>query len=268
MRRTTIAAAISILSAALAMGAAAHAQGRVAHGSDWLYVVETRSTDPANEEGFNRWYDDIDIPDVLEVPGFRRARRAQAEAVDGHPELTPDPAKGNYVAIYDIDTGDIDKTIVDLYVAARRMSARGRDTDLLKVTEANYYRHVAGSAGAAASRGTGTYLLAQKILCCAGKGARADFASWFRKSLMPRLDGAGELVRADLYLLYRVMETEGTRADEIPHFLVVYELQADSATQAFGGLSAALERVKDGQDRGYKPGDAAIYRLRRAFLPR
>ncbi|HEY6926549.1 MAG TPA: hypothetical protein VI653_23900, partial [Steroidobacteraceae bacterium] len=39
----------------------------------WLMLVRTVNTDPSKEQEFNAWYDDIDIPDVLKVPGYRRA---------------------------------------------------------------------------------------------------------------------------------------------------------------------------------------------------
>ncbi len=50
----------------------------------WFYVVKTKSTDPAREAEFNAWYDDIDIPDVLAVPGFMRARRAVHKGFSGN----------------------------------------------------------------------------------------------------------------------------------------------------------------------------------------
>ena len=43
--------------------------------NNWLMMVTTKSTDTAREAEFNDWYDDIDIPDVLAVPGYMRARR-------------------------------------------------------------------------------------------------------------------------------------------------------------------------------------------------
>jgi hypothetical protein len=43
----------------------------------WLMMVRTVNTDATKEREFNAWYDDIDIPDVLKVPGYWRARRGR-----------------------------------------------------------------------------------------------------------------------------------------------------------------------------------------------
>ena len=49
---------------------------RAGEAGEWFYFVKTEPSDPALEAEFNTWYDEIDIPDVLAVPGFERARRA------------------------------------------------------------------------------------------------------------------------------------------------------------------------------------------------
>ena len=75
----------------------------------WLMMVRTVNTDPTREAQFNEWYDRIDIPDVLEVPGYWRARRGQTV-----PEATSTGAAspgeaGHYLALYNIGSAAIDK---------------------------------------------------------------------------------------------------------------------------------------------------------------
>ena len=72
----------------------------------WFYMVKSRPSEPAREAEYNTWYEDIDIPDVLAVPGFVRARRA---IVRDSTEVLPTDA--GYAAFYDIDTVDIDKRV-------------------------------------------------------------------------------------------------------------------------------------------------------------
>src|SRR5262245_42146150 len=73
----------------------------------WLRMVATRCTDAARETEFNAWYDDIDIPDVLEVPGYQRARRGvRLGGADSAVETLPDN-EGRYVALYDISAASI-----------------------------------------------------------------------------------------------------------------------------------------------------------------
>ena len=70
----------------------------------WVNILET-NCDPTREAEYNDWYDGIHIPDVLNTPGFVRARRYQAKELrDG---------RGKYMALYGIETDDIDKTLKD-----------------------------------------------------------------------------------------------------------------------------------------------------------
>ncbi len=58
------------------------------------YIMEVRvDIDPAYEEEWNKWYNEVHLPEIVDCPGFRRARRFVA--VDGSPK---------YIAIYDIDS--------------------------------------------------------------------------------------------------------------------------------------------------------------------
>ncbi len=100
--------------------------------TQWLMLVGTRNTDPTQDVAFNKWYDDIDIPDVLKVPGYRRARRGLRQNVSGSPASALPRDEGPYVALYDIETQNIDRTIIDMLMAARKMDATGRSTDLLE----------------------------------------------------------------------------------------------------------------------------------------
>src|SRR5262249_56781277 len=71
----------------------------------WLMMVRTVNTAPTKEREFNAWYDDIDIPDVLKVPGYWRAARGGKKALSG-PSLPPTartPGKEALTWPYDID---------------------------------------------------------------------------------------------------------------------------------------------------------------------
>jgi hypothetical protein len=59
------------------------------------------------EEEYNRWYTQQHLDDVLRVPGFKTAQRyklAQSNAA----------APGPYLAIYGIETSDVQKTLAQL----------------------------------------------------------------------------------------------------------------------------------------------------------
>ena len=70
-----------------------------------LYVV-TIEVSPSVEEAWNRWHEDIHVPEVLQQPGFLRCRKWKdtTNAPDGwvryvcHYELTGPDAVERYVA--------------------------------------------------------------------------------------------------------------------------------------------------------------------------
>ncbi len=224
--------------------------------ANWFYMVKSRPSEPAREAEYNTWYEDIDIPDVLAVPGFMRARRAIAREST---EVLPTDA--SYAAFYDIDTVDIDKSIIDLYVAARKMSQLGRLTNVLKVVEANYYQllSVGERRGQPETTDGITYVFTQKILCCDDPSARSEFLHWYGAVLEPALIESFGVKRSQLYELYRIMEVVALSPEEIPHFLMVLEAPSGSATElvaAFETLIADLDGAGN-----YTGGDRIVYEV-------
>ena len=65
-----------------------------------LWLVATRCTDPAREAGFNSWYDQFHLPDMLAVPHVVAAQRyTLAAAPSGAADSAP-----QYLAVYELDT--------------------------------------------------------------------------------------------------------------------------------------------------------------------
>lgn len=161
------------------LAAAAPAAQPAAEASNWLMLVKTQNLDPAREAEFNRWYDDIDVPDVLEVPGYERARRG-ARIASYRPSSRQTDAGETYVAVYDIRSPDIDKTIIDMLMASWRMDQLGRSTDLIKVVERVYYHQYAPPVPGAAA-GAGRYFYLQRFDCCSQRIERQRFDRWYRR---------------------------------------------------------------------------------------
>jgi hypothetical protein len=65
-----------------------------------LYVVHSRPSSPEREEEYNKWYDEVHLPDVRAVPGIVGASRYK---LAGDPSTSALP---EYLAIYDIDCDD------------------------------------------------------------------------------------------------------------------------------------------------------------------
>lgn len=210
---------------------------------DWIYLVKTEPSDPVREAEFNAWYDDIDIPDVLAVPDFRRARRAVGLNAPLVSDVRLKADDGKYAAFYDIETDEIDKSIIDLYVAARKMNALGRSTDALRVVEANYYRRLRGHEIADDVSGSERFFYVQKIICCNWRADVDEYINWFDEQIGPHLKRTDGIVYGGLYDLYRVMEELAVGADEIPHLLTIYEVAAPTAEAALLLLKESIGRL-------------------------
>ena len=92
----------------------------------WLLLIESACKDLAREKEFNDWYDRIHIPDVLSgCPDIKRATRYILYAPSG--------GHGKYLAAYEIETQDIDRTMAAHKANIEAKYAAGRKSDLLEV---------------------------------------------------------------------------------------------------------------------------------------
>lgn len=90
----------------------------------WLLSVETNCTDPSREKEFNKWYDSIHLPDVLEPEGILSGTRYE--------NLNPGEGHGKYMALYEIETDDIEQTMTAFWGNVNNLYGQGRMTDLLE----------------------------------------------------------------------------------------------------------------------------------------
>jgi len=77
----------------------------------WILVV-TAYVEPEVEADWNRWYDEVHVPEILACPGVHRSTRcetAEPAAVRGFAPR-PEDARRGYIAIYDIDGPEVLQT--------------------------------------------------------------------------------------------------------------------------------------------------------------
>jgi len=94
------------------------------------YVVFSGPVD-GREDEYNDWYDNTHLADVLRAAGFEAAQRF--ELVGTNP---PTDASHKYMAIYEIDTDDIDGVNAAL--------ARVAGTEAMQLSDAMDLRNVKG----------------------------------------------------------------------------------------------------------------------------
>ncbi len=101
----------------------------------WLLIAETNCSDPAREDEYNHWYNTIHIPDVLETPGIFRATRYESnEPPEGH---------GKYLAIYDVETEDIEQLSKTFGEIMTSKWVQGRMSELVAPIHAAFYEQMA-----------------------------------------------------------------------------------------------------------------------------
>ncbi len=98
----------------------------------WLLVVGTNCADAAREAEFNEWYDKTHFPDVLETPGFIRATRYE--------NTEPSEGEAKFLAIYEIETDDIDSFMKTHNDNMARKRAEGRFSELLLIVSRGFYK--------------------------------------------------------------------------------------------------------------------------------
>jgi len=227
----------------------------------WLMMVRTVNTDPTKEREFNAWYDDIDIPDVLKVPGYWRARRGRTVGLNASPvaQTGESQKQGHYVALYNIESSAIDKTIIDMLMATWKMLSEGRDTPLLKVTERAYYHQwtVPLTTASAKHENSNRFLLLERF--DVAPDIESDrFESWYNGKSRNAASNVPGVLRATRYELYRVLMFEPKYA---PRFMTVFELEADSDQQAFSSADR-LTHFDDTEraSHGYVARESTLYR--------
>lgn len=100
----------------------------------WLQLVGTNCADAAREAEFNEWYDKTHLPDVLETPGFVRATRYE--------HTNPSEGEAKFLALYEIETDDIDSFIKANAENIAKKRAQGRFSELLVVVSRGLYRQI------------------------------------------------------------------------------------------------------------------------------
>lgn len=89
----------------------------------YLYFAFSDCQDPAREEEFNDWYDNVHLPDMLESPGMIGATRwASAEPAEGQ--------RRKYLALYELETDNLEDFNAGIRERAMWTIQQGRFSDL------------------------------------------------------------------------------------------------------------------------------------------
>jgi hypothetical protein len=100
----------------------------------WLLTVESNCYDPSREKEFNDWYNNIHLPDILEIPGFMRAVFCE--------NTNPSEGQGKFLAMYEIETDDLAGTLAKFDEIVNKRAKQGRMSELGVAVGGGLYRQV------------------------------------------------------------------------------------------------------------------------------
>jgi hypothetical protein len=89
----------------------------------YMFYVFSDCQDPAREQEFNEWYNNFHVPDMLEIPGMIKATRWQSASAKPN-------QRRKYLALYELETDNIDKFDASVREATMSTIKRGRFSDL------------------------------------------------------------------------------------------------------------------------------------------
>ncbi len=99
------------------------------------YLIVQTGPVEGREDEYNRWYEDVHIPEVLDLPGFVAARRFKLSDVQRGSETRP---SNNYLVIYEL-TIDAGQALARITETA---SARGPGVGVAPGSSALYWTAV------------------------------------------------------------------------------------------------------------------------------
>ena len=102
----------------------------------WILVAESNCSDPSREDEFNRWNDGVHVPDALETEGFISGTRYATDS--------PEEGRGKFLALYEIETGDIEQTTAAMVTNMLGKAEQGRMSELFEPVSTVFYRRITG----------------------------------------------------------------------------------------------------------------------------
>ena len=100
----------------------------------WIRIVETRCSDKMREAEFNDWYSCVHLDDMLKCPVVVAAKRYQ--------RMDPKEGEAEYLAIYEIETEDIEKGMETYTTHVQSLREKGRISDLVEVVSLAIFKQV------------------------------------------------------------------------------------------------------------------------------
>jgi len=197
----------------------------------WVNLVENNA-DPGREAQFNDWYDNLHLPDALGTPGFVRARRYERHE--------PRDGRARYLAVYEIDSADIDETMRVRRAVREEEVKKGRASTSFPHLSYSLWRDVLWTQlseqrapGNAAGKGKWLSLVESN----SDPRREADFNDWCEKVQVPESLGVPGYVAARRLRIKEFRDGRGK-------YMTVCEIESDDIADTMRARIAARSQTR------------------------
>lgn len=210
----------------------------------WINLVET-FCNPAREDEYNDWYDNVHVPDILATPGFVRARRfVHKELRDG---------RGKYMAMYEIESDDIDATMrlrrerrAEETRRGRSSASRGDNFGFRLWLDVLFREFFVQTSPQGATGASGKWVNFVEQECTPGR--EAEYHDWYNNLHIPDILRTPGFVGARRYEIQEPRDGRG-------RYLAVYEIESDDIEATMKvRLARRNEEAKAGRSSANRPG--------------
>ncbi|MBW4621431.1 MAG: hypothetical protein KME17_18985 [Cyanosarcina radialis HA8281-LM2] len=104
----------------------------------YVLAMEFECADPAQEEAFNKWYNEVFIPRELAIPGYQAAWRMRVELPQKRWEKSPE--RPTYLTLFEIQTNDLTAVMRARLHRMRALAAEKGPASLLNEVNGIPYR--------------------------------------------------------------------------------------------------------------------------------
>lgn len=200
-----------------------------------IRIIRTNCADPAQEAGFNEWYDRVHVPEVLSsgmVASVIRYRNADSQ--DSGP---------GYVAIHELAWEDLDAVAREVARTRRRLTQNRGFHPALEIVMAESWKRTGPEFRARATGQTavaGIFIIESR---CTSAEREAEFNAWYDEMHIPDLLSIGLFSKAYRFVLVpqsRIIgpavpgegdvSAGGSDDSGRPTYLAIYETAADPLT--------------------------------------
>jgi hypothetical protein len=202
---------------------------------NWINFHETHCYS-AKEKDFNEWYNEIHLPDVIDTPGYVAATRYKINEFK--------KGRGSYLAVYEIETDNIDETIKGRFEKLKKEVTAGRGSDLpINVWPFVLFRRTIRRVSSDYEHHSDKQKWILTVETNPIPGEEAAYNTWYDKHLDKVLGSPG-YIAASRYVIKEPLEGRGK-------YLAIYEIAADDVIEIIRKRrERKAEEVQQGKDPG------------------